>query len=102
MPVFYTPCKREIKSISKFRFRAFLVMSPSERCETRNTGWVISEKQCPANIYEGRGGLKSVSVAQICAVCHGLQRGGGGRDMIQLLLIKGAGISGTSITLYYS
>ena len=78
MPVFYTPCKREIKSISKFRFRAFLVMSPSERCETRNAGWVISEKQCPANIYEGRGGLKSVSVAQICAVCHGLQRGGGG------------------------
>ena len=50
MPVFYTRCKREIKAVSKFRFGAFLDMSPSKRCETMNTGRVISEKQCPANI----------------------------------------------------
>ena len=79
MLVFYTPCKREIKAVSKFMFRAFLLMSPSERCETRNTGWVISEKRCPANICGGRGGgggAEKRLIAHICAVCHGLQRGG--------------------------
>ena len=74
MPVLYTPCKREIKAVSKFRFSTFLVMSPSKRCETRNTGWVISEKQCP---------VASV-VAHICTVClwatekGGTGEGGGG------------------------
>ena len=49
-------------------------MSPSKRCETRNTGWVISEKQCP---------VASV-VAHICTVClwatekGGTGEGGGG------------------------
>ena len=65
-------------------------MSPSKRCETRNTGWVISEKQCP---------VASV-VAHICTVCLWAtekggsgaagQRGsgGGGGGVIQLLLIR--------------
>ena len=86
MSVLYTPCKREIKAVSKFRFRTFLVMSPSKRCETRNTGWVISEKQCP---------VASV-VAHICTVClwatekGGTGEGGGGGvgGVIQLLLIR--------------
>ena len=74
MSVLYTPCKREIKAVSKFRFSTFLVMSPSKRCETRNTGWVISEKQCR---------VASV-VAHICTVClwatekGGTGEGGGG------------------------
>ena len=97
MPVLYTPCKREIKAVSKFRFRTFLVMSLSKRCETRNTGWVISEKQCP---------VASV-VAHICTVClwatekggsgaagqrgsgaAGQRGSGGGGGVIQLLLIR--------------
>ena len=66
-------------------------MSSSKRCETRNTGWVISEKQCP---------VASV-VAHICTVCLWAtekggsgaagQRGsggGGGGGVIQLLLIR--------------
>ena len=90
MPVLYTPCKREIKAVSKFRFMTFLVMSPSKRCETRNTGWVSSEKQCP---------VASV-VAHICTVCLWATEkgdsgaagqwgsGGGGGGVIQLLLIR--------------
>ena len=72
-------------------------MSPSKRCETRNTGWVISEKQCP---------VASV-VAHICTVClwatekggsgaagqrgsgaAGQRGSGGGGGVIQLLLIR--------------